>query len=110
MFACLESGGIGGRLFLTLTFSVICSAGSYNSENVCKQCPIGTWSLAEAISCTLCTKGRLSPPGSDEEEDCLGEAKSCAILLFNIHKCTAVVNSVGTDSATVVVPSLTIYR
>ena len=52
---------------------MICDAGSYKNDAECLQCPSGTWSLANASSCTDCTDGRLSPLGSSKEEHCFGE-------------------------------------
>lgn len=37
----------------------------------CSQCPAGTWSAGSLDPCTPCLPGLVSPPGSDDVDDCV---------------------------------------
>ena len=60
---------IGYLFFL----SVICEAGTYQSDNTCLYCGVGNFSSSGSTGCSECPDGKITPGiGYSSVEDCFG--------------------------------------
>ena len=57
-----------------MTLTVACSAGTYESDGVCNDCPAFTYNdLDAAVECSACPEGYFTYGGGhDLLEDCIG--------------------------------------